>query len=212
MRDLVSRLTIVAFLAAVPAALSAQPGPVSSPVKVELSPVAGALVPLSTLIEASEATENEDVDLSEALVYGGNAALHLPGGLGLEIQGLFAPGTETESGDGSSADASYRVLTGGLTYRLAPPGIDRVVDPFVGIGGGVRHFSLDEDETSPGEERPEEDDFVATLQLGTYLTLGSLTLRAEVRDYISSFGLEGTGDSILQNDLAALLGVAFRFP
>lgn len=204
--DLVPLALVLAFLAA-PAALSAQPGPVKSPVRAELSGAAGALLPTSDLIEASGTGAALSMETTFAI--GGTLGILLPGGFGLEAQALFGPGASFEDEEG---EADFLAVTGDLVYRFPVPAVGALVQPFIGAGAGVRDLSI-EGSTRTGLDG-DSSDFVANVLVGTYVTVvPGWRIRLEARDYISSFSAEGTdGESNLQNDFVLLGGLAFQFP
>ncbi len=208
-RTLLSRtaaaLAATALAAWLPAEATAQPGPVSSPIQVEINLSGGALVPASTLIEADGVG---DLDLSSSAAFGGGVGIGLPGGLIVEGQALFAPGTSLEDVDGNEVtEGDILTLTGHALYRFPLP----LVKPFFGGGVGYRGLSLDDVEAIGTDS---EGDFTGVILAGAYVTaVPGLNIRAEVRDYLSSFENPLTADgSTVQNDLALLAGLSFSFP
>lgn len=198
-------LAATALAAWLPAEASAQPGPISSPIQVELNVSGGALVPASTLIEAGGVG---DLDLSSSVAFGGGAGIGLPGGLILEGQALFAPGTSLEDVDGNQiSEGDILTVTGHALYRFPLP----LVKPFFGGGLGYRGLSLDNVDAIGTDS---EGDFTGVILAGAYVTaVPGLNIRAEVRDYLSSFENPLTADeSSVQNDLALLAGLSFSFP
>lgn len=200
-------LAATALAAWLPAEASAQPGPVSSPVQVELNVSGGVLVPLSSLVESSGT--GSELELSESAAFGGGVGIGLPGGLVLEGQALFAPGTKLEDLSGAQlTEGDILTVSGHALYRFPLP----LVKPFFGGGVGLRSLSLDD---ATALETDSESDFTGVLLAGAYVTaVPGLNIRAEVRDYLSSFqDPRLTEDaSKLQNDVALLAGLSFSFP
>lgn len=188
-----------------PAKASAQSVP--SPIQLELNISGGAMVPLSTLIEDGGVT-TENLELSSSPAFGGGVGIGLPGGLTLEGQALFAPGTELENVSGDQiTEGDILTLTAHALYKFPLP----LVKPFFGGGAGYRSLSLD-DVGAVGSDS--EGDFTGVLLAGAYITaVPGLNIRAEVRDYLSSFTNPLNEDeSSLQNDVALLAGLSFSFP
>lgn len=195
-----------------PTLASAQLGP---PVSFEISGTAGALVPTSSLANATQAGTTEDLEASSNFAFGANLAVLLPIGFTLEAQGLLAPGSDLEQA-GTSSD--WLALTGAFIYRFPVPVVSALVQPFVGAGAGVRSHSFDDFESLSLQQQAalggsdSSSDFVADVMLGTYINaIPGLKIRLEARDYLSSFGTAG-GDSNFQNDLTFLAGLGFEFP
>lgn len=179
----------------------------ASPIQVELNLSGGVLVPASALIEDGGVTTG-DLELSESAAFGGGVGIGLPGGLIVEGQALFAPGTDLEDVSGELiTEGDILTVTGHALYRFPLP----LVKPFFGGGVGYRSLSLDE-VGALGTDG--EGDFTGVLLAGAYVTaVPGLNIRAEVRDYLSSFENPLVEDeSSLQNDIALLAGLSFSFP
>ena len=197
--------TLAAALALwMPAEASAQPVP--SPIQVELNFSGGAMVPVSTLIEDGGVT-TENLELSSSPAFGGGVGIGLPGGLTLEGQALFAPGTELQNVSGDQiTEGDILTLTAHALYKFPLP----LVKPFFGGGAGYRSLSFD-DVGALGSDS--EGDFTGVILAGAYITaVPGLNIRAEVRDYLSSFTNPLNDESNLQNDIALLAGLSFSFP
>ena len=197
-----------------PLAASAQPGPVKSPIRLEFTVNGGVLAPAGTLVQDGELSTG-GLELSEDFAFGGGVGVLLPGGLTLEGQLLFAPGSSLErtgeqivGGESEQAvsDAEFLALTGNLIYRLPLP----LVQPYFGAGAGMKRLSFD-DGTVLGTD--DDSQFTGEVLVGTYVSvIPGLTLRAEARDYLSSFTDPRTDESEFQNDLAFLAGLSWRIP
>lgn len=200
-------LALAVALLASPTLLSAQPGPVKSPVRLELSGAAGALVPATDLIDATGT--GPALSMESTFAIGGNLGVLLPGGFGLEAQALFGPGGDFED---EAGEADFFAVTGDVIYRFPVPAVGALIQPFLGAGAGFKELSI-EGSTRTGLDG-DSSDFVANVLLGTYVTIvPGWRIRLEARDYLSSFSPEGTdGESNLQNDFVLLGGLAFQFP
>lgn len=200
-------LLSAAFAFWMPADAAAQPGPVGSPIQVELNLSGGVLVPASTLIEGDQVTTG-DIEVSESAAFGGGVGIGLPGGLVLEGQALFAPSTGIEDVSGNElTEGDILNVTAHAIYKFPLP----LVKPFFGGGAGFRSLSL---EDAAALQTDSESDFTGVLLAGAYITaVPGLNIRAEVRDYLSSFQNPlATDESNLQNDVALLAGLSFSFP
>ena len=211
LRTLVSRSAAGVLAAALafwmPAEASAQPGPVGSPIQLELNLSGGVLVPASTLVDGSGVTGSE-LDLSSSAAFGGGVGIGLPGGLVLEGQALFAPSTGLEDVDGTElTEGDILNVTAHAIYKFPLP----LVKPFFGGGAGFRNLSL---EDATALQTDSESDFTGVILAGAYVTaVPGLNIRAEIRDYLSSFQNPlATDESKLQNDVALLAGLSFSFP
>lgn len=201
-------------LAGAPAPAAAQPGPVDAPVELEFTAAAGLLAPAANLTDPivtappSSDPSLRELELSEALAFGGGVGVKLPGGLTAEGHLLFSPGVDLQTADDGTvlSDADHLALTGHLLWRFPIP----LVQPFVGAGGGWKRLSLD-DASVLGVE--DESDVTGTLLAGAFVDLvPGLTIRAEARGYLSSFDDPRVDDSEFQNDMAFLAGLVWSVP
>lgn len=183
-------------------------GPPSGP---EVAVSASVLTPLAELTsDVAFATE-----VSTAVGASGTVAWWFGRELGLTVQGVWAPAElnvrpseftgpiPTDLGD-----ADYLAGTGAVTYRIPTSGALASVEPFLGLGGGVRHLSLDP-VASPDAE--DATDPVGTALAGvTTRVWPSLAVRLEIRDLVSSYESPLDGETRLQNDVLVSVGVSLR--
>lgn len=199
-----------ALVALAPLALlasAATPEPVhaqASPIHVEFGVQGGVFSPQGTLAEGDGAAE--ELSLTESFAIGGHAGVQLLGGLMLEGALVTAPSTEVEGSDGVATGASFLATTGHAVFRLPLP----LLEPFLGVGGGVRRLSFD-DESTFGTESV--SDVAGSLLVGTYVTaVPGWRIRLEARDVITGFEDPRTGDSGYQNDVFFLAGLTWQLP
>lgn len=101
----------------------------------------------------------------------------------------------------------YAASVSGL-YRLGVSGPAAVVQPYFALGAGIRHLDV---EAMASPEVEDSTDPVLTGGLGGLVQVSdALALRAEIRDYLSSYESPTTGDSALQNDFLFTVGLTYR--
>lgn len=205
-----SRAPLLALGALAPLALlasAATPEPIraqASPIHVEFGVQGGVLSPQGTLAEGDG--DAEELSLTKSFAVGGHAGLQILGGLMLEGALVTAPSTEVEGSGGVATGASFLAATGHAVFRLPLP----LLEPFLGVGGGVRRLSFD-DESTFGTETV--SDVAASLLVGTYVTaVPGWRIRLEARDVVTGFEDPRTGDSGYQNDVLFLAGLTWRLP
>lgn len=182
--------------------------------KVAISAAFGVLTPLSNL--TSDPGSFGTV-LTPSLVLGAEAALWLTDNVGIAAFGTWAPseldsfGTQFQGAiPDSLGDATFVSGTANLLLRVRGSGSASVIEPYVALGGGVRHLSV-EDIASPQVES--NTGAVVTAALGARVGLGSgIWMRAEVRDFASRYESPATGDSRTQHAMMITLGIGRRFP
>lgn len=188
-------------LAAAPDAAAGQ----ASPIHLEFGVHGGVLSPQGELTDGS-GVEGGELALTESFAVGGHVGVQLLGGLTVEGAVSTAPSTEVEGSSGEVTGASFLAATGHLVFRLPLP----LLEPFLGVGGGVRRLSFD-DESTFGTAS--ESDVAGSLLVGTYVTaVPGWRVRLEARDVISGFEDPRSGDSSFQNDLLFLAGLSWRVP
>jgi len=178
---------------------------------VELTAFVGAFTPLSDLATDAATTSAE---ISTDVAVGGAIAYWLPSGLGFELQGQFVPAELTvqqvPGGGGRPTttdlgNADYIAGTINLIFRPNLRGPLQVLLPFVEVGAGVRRLNVDAQASSITNDAT---DAIGTVAGGTFTRLSDrLSLRFEVRDYISSFATDNFTDSKLQNDVTVSFGL-----
>lgn len=190
------------------AAVAALAGPAEAPAqllrpRVEAGPYAGGFF----------TSDLELQDLRDAPLYGARAALRLPVGLAVEGQVGWAPLESSVLGlsEARDFDVSVFLWEAGLAWTLGLPG---PLDPFVGISAGTARFNP-ELSTEEGGELDEESSLIGSAGVGARLSLGGLTLRADLREHVVFEALEDTrralgldgGDTLTA--LEGSLGIAF---
>lgn len=205
-RTLLLALGILAPLALLASAAAPEPAHAqASPIHVEFGVQGGVLSPQGTLAEGS-GVEGGELSLTESFAVGGHAGVQLLGGLMLEGALVTAPSTEVEGSGGAATGASFLAATGHAVFRLPLP----LLEPFLGVGGGVRRLSFD-DESTFGTESV--SDVAGSLLVGTYVTaVPGWRIRLEARDVVTGFEDPRTGDSSYQNDVLFLAGLTWRLP
>ena len=153
-------------------------------------------------------------DLRDAPLYGARAAFRLPAGLAVEGQVGWAPLESSVLGLGNEArdfDVSVFLWEAGLAWTFGLPG---PLDPFVGISAGTARFDP-ELSTEEGGELDDESSLIGSAGVGARLSVGGLTLRADLREHVVFEALEDTrralgldgGDTLTA--LEGSLGIAF---
>lgn len=191
------------------AGVAAQPE--EPPPGPELALSASVLTPLAELTsDVAFATE-----ISTAVGASGTVTWWFGRELGLTAQGVWAPAelnVRTSEFTGpiptGLGDVDYLAGTAALTYRVPTSGALAGVEPFFGLGGGVRHLSLDP-VASPDAE--DATDPVGTALAGvTTRVWPTLAVRLEIRDLVSWYESPLDGETRLQNDLLVSVGVSLR--
>jgi hypothetical protein len=189
--------------------VAAQPAEAPSGPEIALS--ASVLTPLAEL--TSDVAFSTEV--STAVGASGTVAWWFGPELGLTAQGVWAPADLTVRPSEFTGpiptdlgDADYLAGTAALTYRIPTSGALSGVEPFFGLGGGVRHLSLDP-VASPDAE--DSTDPVGTALAGVATRVWpSLAVRLEVRDLVSEYESPLDGETRLQNDVLVSVGVSLR--
>lgn len=174
---------------------------------------AGTLSPLNDLTE-DPASFGTFVSVSPA--FGAELTLWPRGGRwGVELQGLFAPGqlklrpTEFQGAvPDDLGDSYYWAGSVAVLHRLRPAGVRGRVEPYFGIGAGLRHLAV---EAVASPEVDDATDPLATVAAGTDVWFSrGFAIRFELRDHLLSFESPTAGDSKLQNDVLVTVGVTAR--
>lgn len=185
--------------------------PAAAPTGPELSVSAAVFAPLAELTSSAIfATE-----LSTAIGAAGTASWWFGRELGLALQGVWAPAELNARPSEFTGpiptglgDAEYMAGTAALTYRPATDGSLGVVEPFVGLGAGLRRLSV-EPVASPDVE--DATDPVGTVLAGVATRVWpSLAVRLELRDLVSAYESPLDDERRVQNDLLVSVGVSFR--
>lgn len=179
---------------------------------LELALMGGVLAPLSQLTRSSQSFATT---ISSSPLVAGAATWWPTRRWGIGAEGAYAFAdlhtSETEFAGAIPTDlGSARWLSGtvNVLHRLLFSGAASVVEPYVSVGGGIRHLSVDE---IAEPEVTDATDPLASLAAGISMAFASrLSLRAEVRDRLSAYEAPRTGDRRVQNDITVTLGVAAR--
>lgn len=207
-RAWLAALAAVPLLALPGGPAAAQPAAPSGP---EVSVSAAVLAPLAELTT----TPAFATEVSTAVGAAGTATWWLGRELGVAVQGVWAPAELnvrpsefTGPIPRGLGEAEYLAGTAAVTYRLATDGALGVVEPFFGLGAGVRHLSF-EPVASPDAE--DATDPVGTVLAGVATRVRpSLAVRLELRDLVSAYESPLDGEARLQNDVLVSVGVSFR--
>lgn len=184
--------------------------PMASTLDVAL--MGGVLAPLSQLTRSSQSFATT---ISSSPLVAGAATWWPTRRWGVGVEGAYAFAdlhtSETEFAGAIPTDlGSARWLSGtvNIVHRFLFSGAAAVVEPYVSVGGGVRHLSVDE---IAAPEVTGATDPLASLAAGISMAFASrLSLRAEVRDRVSAYEAPRTRDRRVQNDVTVTLGVAAR--
>lgn len=177
----------------------------------ELSLSVSVLAPLAELTSTAQFT----TQVSTAVGASGGVTWWLGRHLGVRAHGVWAPAQLNVRPSEFTGpipidlgDARYLAGAGAVTYRLGLPGAASAVEPYVGLGGGVRHLSVDP-QASPDVEDA-LDPVVTVLAGATTRVDGSFSLRLEIQDLVSRYESPLDGETRVQNDLLVTVGGAFR--
>lgn len=137
------------------------------------------------------------------------------GSFGLGLQGLLAPGdlqvkaTEFQGAVPEElGNAHYFAGSATLLYRLRLADAQERVEPYFGVGAGLRHLSV---EAVAEPEVEDVTDPMGTLAAGTRVWFSRrLAIRFEVRDHLLAFESPTTGESRIQNDISVTVGLGTR--
>jgi hypothetical protein len=204
---------LAAVLLVAPTGVAAQsPASGAAAAGPEVSVSGAALTPLALLTETPGTFGTE---ISTGLGVTGTAGYWLGGGFGVVAQGGWIPAElDLQQAEFTGpipdqlGDADYLVGTLNLVYRLTLPGPAAAVEPFFGIGGGVRDLDVDP-QASPDVE--DATDLAGTITAGAYARLwAGGHLRLAVRDVVTSYRSPLSGESRLQNDILVSVGLSFR--
>lgn len=187
------------------------PEPEAGP-SFEASILGGVLAPLANL---TDDPDSFGTAVTAAPALGAEVAVWLGGGFGVGLQGLWASAdlqiVPTEFQGAIPTELGGAEWLGGtlsLLYRPALSGAAEAVQPFFGLGAGLRHLDVD---TQAGPEVEDATDLVGTVAAGAHVPLvGPWRLRLEARDFISSFSSPTADENRLQNDLAVSVGASVR--
>lgn len=204
------RACAAALLLILPAPAPGQPAP--SGAGPEVSVTAGVLAPLAELTSDPGSFSTE---VSSAVGVSGSLGYWLGAGFGVAASGVWAPAELNVQQSGFTGpipndlgDADYLAGTLALMYRIRSGGAAPIVEPFFGLGAGVRRLSVD---PIAAPEVEDATDPAATVVAGAVTRLGSgLALRLEVRDLVSRYESPLDGESRVQNDVVVGVGMSFR--
>jgi hypothetical protein len=164
---------------------------------VRLVPKAGMYRPLGDLVDGFR--------INNKLALGLGAELQLPLiPIGVRANLDYTPATDIEDDAGSRAGTvSITNLVGDLMFKPLPGIIP--VQPYLFVGGGVKKYKVREFTTAVFGSEDNSTDPTLHAGAGVSLGIGAMGLVIEGGDYLSRF--KRAGDSKLQNDLYATVGV-----
>jgi opacity protein-like surface antigen len=205
------RRTCVFLLIVAAAILQATPANAQG-IRFQVTPFGGGAIFASNLTdafflvdEAGNTVVFDDSELETAFAVG----LHAGGRKGrLAIEGTFAYVPTDFSGFTESQpikfDTNLLLYGGDILYYFANP---HSVEPYIAFGLGGKHYDVDV------EDAESVSDFTWNVGFGISFPLSEdLSLRVEMRDYMSTFNPELPGiDSGLQNDFLLTAGIGFGF-
>jgi outer membrane beta-barrel protein len=197
------------LLALVPSSLAAQG------LKFSASGFGGALIPTTDLVDEATTDTIHKFGLKTGWTLGGRAAVWITPRFGIEAEGAYASSDLDITNVEGGAVQADTTLPATLFYGsinamytvIAPP-----LDPFsVYLAGGIGVVSRSGD----GIEQAfgSKTEVAGTLGVGfRYSVSPTVIIRADLRDYISSFKSDRLGsESKLQNDLLVTAGVEVGF-
>jgi len=108
-------------------------------------------------------------------------------------------------------DITYLTGTVQAVYRFRGAGSRSPIEPYLAAGGGVRYLGADE---IAAPQVVDSTDPAGTIAGGFRVDgiLADVMIRLEIRDNISFYKSDATGESKLQNDLILSFGFGYRFP
>lgn len=170
------------------------------------------LTPLALLTDSDVSF---DTEVSSSAGVTGGLTWWLGRHLGVAARAAWAPAQLNLRGAPLGAavpddlgDADYLAGTVEATWRFLPGGAASMLEPFVSVGGGVRHLEL---EPVAAPEARTATDPAATAAAGTRVRLWEgASLRLELRDFVSSYDAGETGESRIQHDVQLSVGLGFR--
>lgn len=184
------------------------------PAQVTLTLFAAAFSPLGNI---TRDPDSFGTSISSSGAFGGSASYWLGNGhFGLGLLGAYAPAdlellpTVGFQGTVPSDLGSAGYFAGTVTfmYRLLPSGAASAMQPYIGLGGGLRHLAV---EAIAEPEVEDVTDPVFTVVGGSTMWLSRrLAVHIEVRDFLSVFDSPTTGVGRLQNDVLISVGLAAR--
>lgn len=159
------------------------------------------LIPTITLdsLQAAVSTGLEN-QFSPGLHVGLRLSDHISAEIGIQ-QAATELALDPDIGAPIGFDAALWTFGAGGRYRFLP---SADVSPFLAVGAGGK--TLDVDIIGPDGET----DFMWNVGAGALFDTGWVAdVRVEVRDYMSEFRDRGAGESLLQHDVWAGLGLEF---
>lgn len=173
----------------------------------------GALSPLNDL---TSDPSSFGTSVAVSPVFGADAAFWPGAGrLGLGLQAFYAPGQlQVEATEFQGAipndlgNANAFVGTATLLYRLQLSGARGRLEPYFGVGAGLRRLGVD---AIAEPEVEDSTDPLGAIAAGAQVWFARrLAIRFEVRDHLLSFESPTTGESRLQNDISITVGLSTR--
>ena len=196
------------------AQMAEEAGPADgAPGRFRFAAFVGWLAPITNL------TDNADLFstvINPYVAFGADATYWVSETFGIGVLGLFAPSelqatqVQPDVFAVDLGDANYLTAVVNAVYRVPVSGTAVPVQPYFAAGFGIRHLDLDD---TLATEAASSTDPTGSLAAGAWIPLsGNISLRAELRNFLSFFESPVSGDSKLQNDIAITLGIGTRVP
>lgn len=202
-------------VAAILATAVALPAAAQQPTRVEITPLAGAVLfptdlPTSFALTATDGTalRLDGAEFDAAPAFGLAAGIRPSGLLAFEVGGTFAPGqvTAATSGQSITTDLNLFLVHGGV--RLYAPRLTPWLEAYAAGGAGAKIYDYD----LAGVDA--ETDVSVNFGGGLDVRLAPpLRLRLDARDHVSWLDpAVGAADTEVQHDLLLTAGLSLQIP
>lgn len=163
--------------------------------KLEVRPLAGALIP--TGVQRNQ--------MASTVLYGAQAAVEMTPWVHAVASFAWSPARHRIQQLTDRRVNLFQYDLGAEFHLIQPLGENWRMKPFIGVGGGARTYDYREPGTST---RTYGAGYAA---LGTEFEYGITAFRLEARDYVYGWEDPITASSKTRNDVALTAGVAFQF-